>query len=215
MKKRLVVYTAVYAGRDPIRIPPADRDFDFFAFTDSEDVQAPWVVRASQLPHEDPVRSARAIKALPEARFNDYRYSLWIDGSILLKTGALDHLVDRYLSGSAPLATFQHPSRTCAYQEASVCLSTELDAKELILGQIRHYRQCQFPEGRGLAETSVVLRDHERTGEFSSTWWEEISRWSRRDQISFPFAAWKTGLEWARFVEPMWQNEYFQSMPHN
>ena len=211
--KRLVVYTAVFGGRDPIRLPPADADFDFFAFTDKP--HEDW--RVIQVAHPVPgdvVRSARMVKILPIKYLPDYRYSLWIDGSIALKTGKLDGLVDEYLAGAEPLAAFRHPTRTCAYQEASVCLSARLDDMRLIMDQAKAYRESGFPEDMGLPEATVLLRDHERVEGFSANWWGEVSLWSRRDQISFPFAAWRTGLQWRRFDGLVQDNGWFQLMPH-
>lgn len=209
--KRLLVYTSVFGGRDPIRLPPADADFDFAAFTD-QPAGDPRVVQIQPPVPGDPRRSSRAIKILfPET----HRYSLWIDGSVALKTRRLDHLVDRYLSGDTPLAAFRHPSRTCAYQEASVCLSARLDDPGVILAQVASYRAAGMPENAGLAELTVILRDRERSTDFSRAWWEEVRTKSCRDQISFPFVAWKTGFRWARFEGSLRENIYLEVMPHN
>lgn len=210
--KRLLVYTAVFGGRDPIRLPPADADFDFAAFTD-QPAGDPRVVQVQPPVPGDPRRSSRAIKILlPET---PHRYSLWIDGSVALKTSHLDHLVDRHLSGGTPLAAFRHPSRTCAYQEASVCLSARLDDPGVIRAQAASYRATGMPENTGLAELTVILRDHERSAEFSRTWWGEVRTRSCRDQISFPFVVWKTGLRWTMFEGSLRENSHFELMPHN
>ncbi len=213
--KRLVVYTAVFGGRDPVRLPPADADFDFAAFTDSR-VDDPRVVQIEMLPSGNPRKFSRTIKIIaPFVYLKEYRYSLWIDGSISLKTGKLDHLIDTYLSGDTPLATFRHPSRTCAYQEASVCLSARLDSLETIMAQVKAYKAAGMPEGGGLAELGVVLRDRDRTEDFSWAWSEEVQARSCRDQISFPFAAWRAGLRWAQFQEALRESSLFELMPHN
>lgn len=209
-----MVYTAVFGARDPIRLPPADADFDFLAFTDQPH-EDPRVLQVSHPVEGDVVRSARMIKILPFRYLPDYRYSLWVDGSIALKTGKLDGLVDEYLTAVAPLATFRHPTRTCAYQEAVVCGYSRLDDPQLIRGQAKAYRDSGFPEDAGLPEATVLLRDHERVEAFSTSWWGEVSRWSRRDQISFPFSAWKTGLRWSRLEGLVQDNIWFRLMPHN
>ena len=210
--RRLAVYTAVFGGRDLLRLPPADADFDFFAFTDQTHAD-PRVLQVAHPMPGDVVRSSRMIKILPAKYLPEYRYSLWIDGSIALKTGKLDGLVDAYL-WKAPVAAFQHPNRTCAYQEASVCLSAKLDDSKLISDQARTYWESGLPEGYGLAETGFLLRDHEQLATFSDAWWREIVRWSRRDQISFPFVSWRFGVTWARFDGLMRDNSWFQLTPH-
>ena len=213
MRRRLAVYTAVFGARDPIRLPPADADFDFFAFTDQPHADPRVLQMAHPIPG-DVVRSARVVKIFPKKYLPEYRYSLWIDGSIALKTGKLDGLVDVYLSRNTPLAAFRHSTRTCAYQEASVCLSARLDDMRLIMGQAEAYRYSGLLEGSGLAELGVLLRDHDRLGDFSDIWWAQITRWSRRDQISFPFAIWMAGLQWGRLEGLIQDNSWFQLMPH-
>ena len=46
-----------------------------------------------------------------------------------------------------------------------------------------------------LADTAVMLRVHsDRVQHFNELWWAELSTRSVRDQVSFPFVTWKSGV---------------------
>lgn len=96
-----------------------------------------------------------------------------------------------------------------------MCLSAKLDDPAVIRAQAASYRAAGMPENTGLAELTVVLRDHERSTKFSLAWWEEVRTRSCRDQISFPFVAWQTGFRWTKFEGLLRENSHFELMPHN
>jgi hypothetical protein len=57
-----------------------------------------------------------------------------------------------------------------------------------------------YPKGKGLSETSAVLRKNTaKIVSFNEAWWSEISRGSRRDQLSFDFLVWKLGIKRRHF----------------
>jgi hypothetical protein len=49
---------------------------------------------------------------------------------------------------------------------------------------------------------------------FDEVWWDEISRHSRRDQLSFNYVAWKLGFEYSTLPGCVDQNEFFDRKPH-
>jgi hypothetical protein len=98
------------------------------------------------------------------------------------------------------MCVFRHHARSCIYEEAEACKVRRLDSPELIDGQMARYREEGFPARFGLQELAVILRRHsEAVEDFDRRWWEEISRGSRRDQLSFQYVRWKTGLPIAEF----------------
>ena len=82
------------------------------------------------------------------------------------------------------------------------------------MAQARHYKAegltCASTErGRGaggeeegallrpgeLADTAVLLRRHtDRVRGFNEAWWAQLQQRSVRDQVSFPFVAWRAGV---------------------
>jgi hypothetical protein len=93
------------------------------------------------------------------------------------------------------IAVFHHPWRKCIYEEHEEAKKRlEPKYKPLIDEQISKYRGDAMPAGFGLAECGVILsRANDVTREFFERWWSEISRYSSRDQVSFPYVWWKMG----------------------
>jgi SAM-dependent methyltransferase len=134
-------------------------------------------------------RNSRIIKILSH-KYVDSEISIWVDGNIyLLKTE--NDIINEWLK-DADMALFKHPIRNCIYdeQQAIKDLKRITDKNELNIldNQIDFYKQQGFPKNcNTLAETGIIIRKHnEKVIRFNENWWAEISRWSYRDQISFP-----------------------------
>jgi len=80
--------------------------------------------------------------------------------------------------------------RDCVYQEIEAAQKRVLKYYELekLIEQANYYRSIGFPEHCGtLAGYQPLIRRHnERVKAFNEAWWEEIERFSYRDQCSFP-----------------------------
>jgi hypothetical protein len=138
----------------------------------------------------EPVMNAKLYKILPH-QFVSAPVRIWVDGNIFpLKD--LKTIAGELLQGN-DIAVFHHPWRNCIYDEHEPA-KTRLDKKfhPLIDGQISRYHAEGMPRGFGLAECGVILsRDGDVTREFFNRWWAEVSTWSSRDQVSFPYVWWK------------------------
>lgn len=188
----LLVYSAIFAGRDLVEIPKHD-DFDFKLITDDEKYSCHTDVVVIPLPiPNDPRRSARFLKIMPQLFFPVYRRWIWIDGFVRLRNGTTG---DGLRDIEGPLATFAHRDRNCAYQEAEICKDFNLDIPLVIQAQMDGYRQEGFPEEQGLGETMVLVRDNTPLIQsFNRRWWSEVSKKSMRDQLSFNYCAWKKSV---------------------
>lgn len=207
----LLVYSAIFAGRDLMEIPPHD-DFDFKLITDDEKYYCHTDVVVSPLPiPSDPRRSARFLKIMPQLFFPTYRRWIWIDGFVRLRSGTTgDHLRD--IPG--PLATFSHRDRNCAYQEAEICKELNLDIPLVIQGQMDRYREEGFPKEHGLGETMVLVRDNTPLIQsFNRRWWSEVSKGSMRDQLSFNYSAWKESIQ-PHYLGRCTGTPWFRMGPH-
>lgn len=207
----IIVYTAVTAGYDSLRTPPPrlQREADFVAFLEPLTPVNGWQPRPLDSHYGDANRNAKRYKILPHHYFLQYDFSLWIDGTIELAFDFPICQLTAYL-GDADIALRAHPRRCCAYQEASHCIQDRLDDRETIYRQVGRYTRDGFPANMGLVNASVILRRHTpRVVEFCEKWWQEIVQGSRRDQISFPYVAWKCGLKYSSFPEGL-----FKCHPH-
>lgn len=199
---RIAVVTAVTGGKDRVA-PPLKRfrGVDFVLFSDdAETAVEGWNVRSipewSADPDRAPRRHARAVKVLSTLLLPGYDFHLWHDGTHEVVEDPQE-LVRRYLKKpSVPIATFRHKQRSCVYDEARAVLDVKLDGRDNVVRQMRDYRAAGFPRDHGLLETPVMLRRVcPETTAIELAWWEQICRYSSRDQLSLPFVLWRLGFE--------------------
>ncbi len=134
----------------------------------------------------NPVMGAKIYKVLSHKFIRGN--NIWLDGNIYpLDKNKIEELLEDY-----DMAVFSHPERKTIYEEhqpARVRLPENL--KHLMDEQIEAYKLEGFDGGK-LAECGMIIRrDNEATRIFNNMWWTEICRWQQRDQISFPYVAWK------------------------
>ena len=198
---RIVVYTAIFGDYDELE-PPLFNDVDHICFTDQRLLKVPgWQIRQVQeLPagssQDDHVRLSRRLKLLPQKCLPEYQIWIWQDANLQIKRHPTD-LVAEYLK-CTDLATFQHDRRGCIYQEAIACVAGAKDSTDKIYRQVRRYEGERYPSGNGLIWSAMVIRRNTpAVRAFNEVWWAELAKGSRRDQLSFNYVAWRTGLRYA------------------
>jgi O-antigen biosynthesis protein len=173
----------------------------------------------NQNQYNNPSRNARMCKILSH-QFVDSDISVWVDANIFLRAPLTD-VISEWL-GDADIALFKHPIRNCVYDEVQAIkdLKRINDVAELKIleEQKEYYQQIGFPKQCGfLAETGIIIRRHnEKVINFNESWWSEVSRWSYRDQVSFPiiFNKFKHELN-IKFIDGDMRNHRFVHMrPH-
>lgn len=188
----LLVYSAIFAGRDLVEVPKLD-GADFRLITDDVRYAKTGGISVIPMPIEaDPRRSARLLKIMPQLFFPDYRRWIWMDGNVRLREWTNGK---RLKEIPGPLTTFKHRDRNCPYEEAEICSTFSLDKPSVIQSQMEGYRNEGFPPDGGLAETMVVVRDNTpEIQSFNRRWWAEVCEKSVRDQLSFNYCVWKEGI---------------------
>lgn len=221
--KKVVIYTAITGSRDILHsLSFWVRTFkkfyhkpDFICFTDKPCSSKTWRIINADLFDTDPCRNAKIYKILPHRFLPDYEYSIWIDGNLRICTD-ITQLIEQYLADS-DYAFFKHPEdRNCIYQEAEACIRLKKDDPELINKQIKFYRDKGYPEKNGLVCCSVILRRNTpNVRKNDEDWWGQIKRFSRRDQLSFPYVAYKNQIGFTLINENIFsKNPYFKKVPH-
>jgi|YelNatPaOPRAMG01_1025707.scaffolds.fasta_scaffold06664_5 hypothetical protein len=223
---RTVIYTAIFGDKDtllePRFIPPG---CDFICFTDSDDFKSPvWQIRKGEPVSNDPVRNARFYKVMPHRFLSEYEYSVWVDGNILVR-GDVNKLIEKYLA-KVNIACFNHAEnkadpRNSVYEEAEALVKMAARGKfkddpEVIKKQMEAYKAAGFPDNNGLIVSMEMIRRHNEGDVIKSMedWWNEIKNYSRRDQLSFNYIAWKNKLNFVYINGDSRDNEYFLWLPH-
>lgn len=118
--------------------------------------------------------------------------TVYVDATFVIK-GDLNRFA---LSKTDGIWLNSHPQRQCAFEEARIVKDKNLDDHSVIDSQIERYRSEGFPEQWGLWRCGIMVRDSRNplVQKLNETWWNEIEQGSWRDQISFPYACWKSGI---------------------
>ncbi len=196
----VIVYTCVTNGRDGLREDQCVEGAQFHAFGDEAGAEGSvWIARPASGIFASPRRNARMHKILSH-QFIDSQYSIWMDANVALRVPAA-RLIDEYLKDT-DMAVFRHRTRACTYEEAARCRELGLDAPDVIDRQMDTYRRAGFSAQAGLPETTVLIRRHgPAVQRFNEAWWSELCRHSVRDQLSFMYAAARSGVDF-RFITP-------------
>jgi hypothetical protein len=195
MKKFLVI-TAITDGKDKLIDPPVVfKNCDYIAYVDKkEDDVKVWeqrdILKFSTIDDYKNRREAKTYKILSSLMFPQYEYIIWEDGNHQLKKDP-QLIIDEY-GDDVDVFLFKHPDRKCLYQEMTACAQWNLDIHDNLQNQFTLYKSLRMPDRYGLYEmcTFIVKTTH-AVKELQLMWWEQITKFSSRDQISFPFCLWR------------------------
>jgi hypothetical protein len=194
-----VLYTAIFDNKDRVKIPAyINEDFDYRLFIDESTYESQRdnidnsIWKHKILPNSDnPRLAAKEFKIRSHKHVSNYDTSIWIDGSFI-QIGDLNGFLEM---SDENFVVMKHPFKTCAYAEAAACVHLSMDNPNTINRQVKRYLLDGYPKDNGLNMGGVLLRrKNVKVSRFNNKWWKEISEGSIRDQISFPYVEWKTGL---------------------
>lgn len=195
----LVLYSALYGGKEPLN----PEIFGPFAhvrrvlFTDRTDLALPGVeIIRDPLDGLDPARASRRAKLMPHRWFPEARWSIWLDNKSRLKANPDAIVAALEAQSDAAFFAFPHFRRDCVYHELQTCWENGLDDYAALRERERTYRAEGMPAHAGLIEGHFIARRHNEPAviRFGERWFEHVLRYSRRDQISFPYLVWKTSF---------------------
>lgn len=207
-----VFYTCIINDYDVLAEPDEiEEGFDYICFTNSGKVKSKVykIVQVQNL-FQNIAYTARMYKILPHLFLGQYDYSVWHDGRIKIKNKVSD-LIDSSLAQNS-LAVYPHMLRKDIYEEAKACIEADKDNAMKIIKQISKYRSDKYPPEFGCVETGVLIREHNNPDviEFSNYWWDQLLAYSKRDQISFSYSAWKNKFKFTLLDNFVWKNDYFE-----
>ncbi|MBM3560528.1 MAG: DUF616 domain-containing protein [Alphaproteobacteria bacterium] len=213
MAHRLVVYTVltgdVHALGDPF--PPGCDGFDRVCFTTDPALRSDaWEVRLFDDHGLDPQRASRRPKCLPHRYLPEHEWSLYVDGRARFVVDPV-RILDA-CAGRGDLVAFRHHRRASAHDEAEEVIRRGYDDERRVREQMDAYRAAGFPDDAGLFAGTMLLRRHHapEVAAFGDAWYEHVLRYSRRDQLSFGFVAWRRRLAPAAFDGTLRANAYIE-----
>ncbi|CAM3037493.1 glycosyltransferase domain-containing protein [Rariglobus hedericola] len=200
---KIAFFTCITGGYDTLRLPEfLSPDIDYILFTDRPtDGYGVFKVRLMDVEENDPTRAARHVKLHPHHHLKDYDLVVWFDANLVLRED-LHKQLSRFVGSGLSLAFLPHPINNCLYKEAVVCAQTGKDRPENIVPQMLAYQREGYPANHGLIESNLfaVRPQGPEVHAFFDAWWTELSRGSRRDQLSANYVLWKQGLTYFPFL---------------
>lgn len=196
-----VVYTCLFGNYETLNEQHCQnkKNIKFICFTDRDDLtSATWDIRRINTIEIGSSRESRRPKLLPHLYLSDYDESLYIDNRVVLKTDP-SSLFDEFLPRGGPgFVCLRHPWRNCIFDEAEVIIKNAMDDESRVREQMDVYRNAGFPPGSGLIAGGFILRRHNQADvkRVSEIWFNHILRYSKRDQLSFNFIAWRENFSY-------------------
>lgn len=152
------------------------------------------IIVVRNLPYSDPRRNGKIPKLLLHRLFPNARYSLWIDAKLELVVDPIQ-ILERFLwRKNASFAISRHYKRFDVFLEAEANKAAGKYDNASIDFQIDFYKKegltpyssAKLPITSDVPEGCVIVREHiPITNLFTCLWFNEVDRFTSRDQISF------------------------------
>ena len=200
--KSIVVFTENIGGYDNLLPILKYENTTCVAFLDKDVEIEGWnVININDYPHISGLKDVKLIckyvRTHPNELLPEHDYSLHIDANMVL-TEDPNKIVDEIIGTEKEIMVFRHHKRNSIYEEGKQCIDWKLDSESRISDQMDKYRNLGI--GIGLYECGLMLRKNTKSvKKFDDIWWKEIRRYSKRDQLAFPYATGLAGVSVGTF----------------
>lgn len=216
-----VVYSILIGNYDKISNFAKQKDFKYFLFSDINYNNTNWtIIPFSKLKKNkkiSKIKMTRYIKLFPHLFFKDYELSIYIDASYTINRD-LNELLLRTLNPSFDLYLLQHPERNKVFQEFPAVINAKKEKKRIVNLVKKRYIKKKFPDNLELTENCIIIRRHNNKNiiKLMKVWWNEIKKYSYRDQLSLNYAIWKLNLKIKIYYLPkQFMLDYFIQRNHS
>jgi len=196
-RNQIAIYTCVVGEYDEVEEPEMiENNCDYYIISDKAPKKNTIYnyINIDKLGKSDldDTRKNRYCKINAHKVFPQYRYSIYIDGNIVLKKGIMQYIQKLPKTRIIALARASH---TSIYAEALRCMMHGRDDKQKFLDQTEKYWLEGMPEDFGLVAPTIMVREHNNPicVKLMEEWWKEVAKYSKRDMISLPYVLWKNG----------------------
>ena len=217
-KNKICVYTCITGDYDNLKeIPKIEKGIDYYCFTNNKKIKSnTWNVIYIDDENLSNVQLARKIKILGHELINDYDILLWMDGAVTFKKNIKD-FINTYLDKKDVFVGFMHGERDNIKDEAYACYRFNKESKGNINRILKFYEDEKYLFDNGLIESTVYIKrpKDKIVQETMRLWFSMILNYSTRDQLSFNYCIYKTGLKVKWINEKAFSNKWFNWDNHN
>lgn len=200
-----VIYNVILGGYDDLHDPEIiTPGWDHICFTDNKDLKSDtWDIRVIKKDENlSNAKMAKKVMILYHDYINNYNISVCVPGYSVIKINLDFFIKDKFGAEyiDYDMAILRHPKRRghCVFEEATHLLpyyKNEISRNSLIY-QIKMYKNDGMTTLIRSLPTGILIRRHHRTNleRHCNLWWNEILKYSDRDQISLGYILWKYKL---------------------
>ena len=219
MKNKIAVYTCITGEYDGLNeIEEKERGIDYYCFTNNQNIKSnTWNVIYIEDPNLSNIELARKTKILGHPLINEkYEILLWMDGNITFIKKIKD-FIKAYLKPKDAFVAFKHGERNFVKDECNFCIRLRKEKREKIEKLLEYYKKEKYMDNNGLIESTVYIkRPHDKlVQETMNLWFSMIVNYTTRDQLSFNYCIYKTGLQVKWINEKVFDNDWFDYENHN
>lgn len=199
--KDIIVYTCLIGAKEDLNAQPQIRNSKLrhVCLTDNKDLKSnEWeIVYVDKIIPQDSHRSQRNYKIRPHLIFKSYKYSFYIDNTVILKKKSEDFIEEiinkKNLKENQPFFVLPtHSSNNDLLTEFNMCSSFDLDNQIRFYEQLTHYIKTNLHYlNKRPFWAAILFRNHsnDKIINLSEIWFAHVCRYSRRDQLSIIHAS--------------------------
>ena len=218
-----VVYSALFGNYDKIKKVNPQHGFDYILFSDTYNLShnnniTNWIIlpipeKVNNL-NISKVKKQRYLKLHPHLYFQNYDLSIFIDSTFDIK-GDLNEFLLRILTPKYNIYFFEHPDRNNIFDESFAVVNYKKEKHSMAKLIRERYNNENFPDNTGLIEGCLIVRKHNEKDcvNLMNKWFEEIEKYSYRDQLSFNYILWKTKNK-IKYISKNYALGYFNQLYH-
>ena len=213
LDEKIVVYTVIMGDYDYLKDPEyIMENCDYICFTNNRNLTSDvWKIRYDSCENLDNTKWQRRHKIMAHEYLPEYKWSVYVDGNVRI-TGDFRKYIRSEGQGKGILC-LKHPNRNNVYEEAEACIQLKKDNPDIIMAQMRKYKEEGYTGNNGLVVSNVLVRCHmdSEVINIMEQWWREIETFSRRDQLSFNYVCWKNNYNYDVSLLKCWKSEYWMN----
>lgn len=218
MKNKICVYTCITGEYDNLKeIKNVEKNIDYYCFTNNKKIKSKtWNVVYIEDDKISNLLLARKTKILGSPIINEkYDIELWMDAAVEF-VKPINDFIKHYLGKNDKLVCFKHGLRNSVEEEMDACLRFRKETIENIENLKEFYKCENYKYDNGLVESTVMIKrpKDKKVIETMNLWYDVVLNYTRRDQLSFNYAIYKTGLKVKWINEYVFNNDWFSWYDH-
>lgn len=218
-ERKICVYTCITGEYDDLKDIKKEEGIDYLCFTNNRNIKSDtWKVVYIESENLDNISLARKNKIMMNDFIKEnYDICVWIDGATVVRGNIHDFLETQCKLDEYDMTVFNHGVRCCVYDEAAAIIRYRKESIEKVKKTIHFLKREKYPEKNGLTETTVLVRktNSPEVDQTMKLWFELLMKYSIRDQLTFDYAAYKTGIKLNRLNLNVFDNHWFAWVQHN